>query len=107
MKPRMFTRWRALRRVAGEDYSGSSARGEMMKVGTRHGVSSARGVAYQWKRQPGAVGNESAADASGRPMGAYDRGDESQDLICMNSALADKSACFMRGEGANAGVADT
>src|SRR5258706_6014590 len=76
----------------GEDYSGSSARGAM-KGWHKHGVSSEAVWPYNANDAGGSLDNERAADASGRPLGAYYRVNH-QDLICMHSALAEVGVLY-------------
>ena len=69
----------------GEDYSGSSARGAM-KGWHKHGVCSARLWAHN--SRTGGLTSSRAADACGRPLGAYFRVNH-KNLIAMHSAIAE------------------
>ena len=80
---------------AGEDYSGSSARGAM-KGWHKHGVCSE----VEWRSsrgggrgKPGGLNDARTADALRRPLGAYLRVNH-KDLVAMHSALAEVGILF-------------
>ncbi|MDB5320605.1 MAG: peptidase, partial [Phycisphaerales bacterium] len=93
VSPRMF--YEMARRYdewPGEDYSGSSARGAM-KGWHKHGVCAQEVWPYNPNDPAGSLDNTRAADANGRPLGAYYRVNH-QDLICMHSALAEVGVLY-------------
>jgi hypothetical protein len=80
---------------AGEDYSGSSARGAM-KGWHKHGVCSEaewRSGRVVAKGKPGGLTDARTSDALRRPLGAYLRVNH-KDLVAMHSALAEVGILF-------------
>lgn len=77
----------------GRDYEGSSARGAMKGWHT-HGVCSEQ--IWPFKPEPGVLTDRRAAEARGRPLGAYYRVNH-KNLVDMHSAIAEVGVLFASG----------
>jgi hypothetical protein len=85
---------------AGEQYSGSSARGAL-KGWHKHGICSLKLWPYRAedsvKAEDNVLTDERATDAALRPLGAYYRVNH-QDFVCLHSALAEVGVLYATGQ---------